>query len=122
MTEATGVEAKTIHRLLEVDPKSGGFKRNADNPLDCDLLVVDEASMVDVMLMQALVKAIPDNAALLIVGDIDQLPSSDLGRSWPTSSARAPCRGATDGGVPASRREPDHHQRPSHQSGRDARS
>jgi exodeoxyribonuclease V alpha subunit len=49
MTEATGVEAKTIHRLLEVDPKSGGFKRNADNPLECDLLVVDEASMVDVM-------------------------------------------------------------------------
>jgi exodeoxyribonuclease V alpha subunit len=61
MTEATGVEAKTIHRLLEVDPKAGGFKRNADNPLDCDLLVVDEASMVDVMLMQALMKATPDN-------------------------------------------------------------
>ena len=57
MTEATGVEAKTIHRLLEVDPKSGGFKRNDDNCLDCDLLVVDEASMVDVMLMQALLKA-----------------------------------------------------------------
>ena len=49
MTEATGVEAKTIHRLLEVDPKSGGFKRNPGNPLECDLLVVDEASMVDVM-------------------------------------------------------------------------
>ena len=57
MTEATGIEAKTIHRLLEVDPKNGGFKRNADNSLDCDLLVVDEASMVDVMLMQALMKA-----------------------------------------------------------------
>ena len=80
MTEATGVEAKTIHRLLEVDPKSGGFKRNADNPLDCDLLVVDEASMVDVMLMQALMKATPDNAALLIVGDIDQLPSVGPGQ------------------------------------------
>src|SRR5258708_19037499 len=75
MTEATGVVAKTIHRLLEVDPRSGGFKRNPDNPLDCDLLVVDEASMVDVILMQALLKATPDNAALLIVGDIDQLPS-----------------------------------------------
>ena len=74
MTEATGVEAKTIHRLLEIDPKSGGFTRNADNPLDCDLLVVDEASMVDVMLMQALMKATPDDAALLVVGDIDQLP------------------------------------------------
>jgi exodeoxyribonuclease V alpha subunit len=80
MAEATGVEAKTIHRLLEVDPKSGGFKRNVDNPLDCDLLVVDEASMVDVMLMQALVKATPDNAALLIVGDIDQLPSVGPGQ------------------------------------------
>ena len=80
MTEATGVEAKTIHRLLEVDPKSGGFKRNADNPLECDLLVVDEASMVDVMLMQALMKATPDNAALLIVGDIDQLPSVGPGQ------------------------------------------
>jgi exodeoxyribonuclease V alpha subunit len=80
MTEATGVEAKTIHRLLEVDPKGGGFKRNADNPLDCDLLVVDEASMVDVILMQALMKATPDNAALLIVGDIDQLPSVGPGQ------------------------------------------
>jgi exodeoxyribonuclease V alpha subunit len=75
MTEATGFEAKTIHRLLEVDPKGGGFKRNGDYQLDCDLLVVDEASMVDVMLMQALMKAVPDDAALLIVGDIDQLPS-----------------------------------------------
>ena len=80
MTEATGVEAKTIHRLLEVDPRSGGFKRNADNPLDCDLLVVDEASMIDVMLMQALMKATPDDAALLIVGDIDQLPSVGPGQ------------------------------------------
>ena len=75
MTEATGIEAKTIHRLLEVDPRTGGFKRDEDNPLDCDLLVVDEASMVDVLLMQALVRAVPDKAALLIVGDIDQLPS-----------------------------------------------
>jgi exodeoxyribonuclease V alpha subunit len=80
MTEATGFEAKTIHRLLEVDPKGGGFKRGDDNPLDCDLLVVDETSMVDVMLMQALMKAIPDKAALLIVGDIDQLPSVGPGQ------------------------------------------
>src|SRR5271166_1555633 len=75
MTEATGFEARTIHRLLEVDPKAGGFKRNEGNALDCDLLVADEASMVDVPLMQALLKAVPDQAALLIVGDIDQLPS-----------------------------------------------
>jgi exodeoxyribonuclease V alpha subunit len=80
MTEATGFEAKTIHRLLEVDPKAGGFKRNSENPLECDLLIVDETSMVDVMLMQALMKAAPDNAALLIVGDIDQLPSVGPGQ------------------------------------------
>jgi exodeoxyribonuclease V alpha subunit len=80
MTEATGFEAKTIHRLLEVDPKGGGFKRGDDNPLDCDLLVVDEASMVDVMLMQALAKALPNSAALLVVGDIDQLPSVGPGQ------------------------------------------
>ena len=80
MTEATGFEAKTIHRLLEVDPKSGGFRRGEDNPLDCDLLVVDEASMVDVMLMQALLRALPDSTALLIVGDIDQLPSVGPGQ------------------------------------------
>ncbi len=80
MTEATGFEAKTIHRLLETDPSAGGFKRNSDNTLDCDLLVVDETSMVDVMLMQALMKAIPDHAALLIVGDIDQLPSVGPGQ------------------------------------------
>jgi exodeoxyribonuclease V alpha subunit len=80
MKEATGLEAKTIHRLLEVDPKGGGFKRGEDNPLDCDLLVVDETSMVDVMLMQALMKAVPDKAALLLVGDIDQLPSVGPGQ------------------------------------------
>jgi exodeoxyribonuclease V alpha subunit len=121
MTEATGVEAKTIHRLLEVDPRSGGFKRNADNPLDCDLLVVDEASMVDVMLMQALMKAIPDHAALLIVGDIDQLPSVGPGHVL-ADIIGSGAVSVVDRGVPASRREPHHHQRPSHQSGRNARS
>ncbi|MGH6989262.1 MAG: SF1B family DNA helicase RecD2, partial [Stellaceae bacterium] len=80
MTEATGFEAKTIHRLLEVDPRGGGFKRDDENPLECDLLVVDETSMVDIMLMQALLKAVPDDAALLIVGDIDQLPSVGPGQ------------------------------------------
>jgi len=80
MTEATGMEAKTIHRLLEFDPKAFGFKRDQGNPLECDLLVVDESSMVDVMLMQSLVNAIPDTAALLIVGDIDQLPSVGPGQ------------------------------------------
>ena len=80
MTEATGFEAKTIHRLLEVDPKTGGFRRGSDHPIDCDLLVVDETSMVDVMLMQALLRAVPNHAALLIVGDIDQLPSVGPGQ------------------------------------------
>jgi exodeoxyribonuclease V alpha subunit len=80
MTEATGMEAKTIHRLLEFDPSAFGFKRDRENPLDCDLLVVDESSMVDVMLMQSLVNATPDSAALLIVGDIDQLPSVGPGQ------------------------------------------
>ena len=80
MTEASGFEARTIHRLLEVDPASGGFRRDADRPVDCDLLVVDEASMVDVLLMHALLKAVPDHAALLIVGDIDQLPSVGPGQ------------------------------------------
>ena len=80
MAEATGFGAKTIHRLLEVDPMTGGFRRGSDHPLTCDLLVIDEASMVDVLLMQSLMKAVPDNAALLIVGDIDQLPSVGPGQ------------------------------------------
>jgi exodeoxyribonuclease V alpha subunit len=80
MNEATGFEAKTIHRLLEVDPKGAGFRRDAGNALDCDLLVVDETSMVDVLLMNALTKAIPDKAALLVVGDVDQLPSVGPGQ------------------------------------------
>ncbi len=73
--ESTGLEAKTIHRLLETDPKTGGFRRGEEHPLDCDLLVVDEASMVDVLLMRSLLNALPDSSALLIVGDVDQLPS-----------------------------------------------
>ena len=80
MTETSGFEARTIHRLLEVDPASGGFRRDADHPVDCHLLVVDEASMVDVPLMHALLKAVPDHAAMLIVGDIDQLPSVGPGQ------------------------------------------
>lgn len=80
MTEATGFPARTIHRLLETDPRAGGFKRDEHNPIECDLLVIDESSMVDVMLMQALLAAVPGHAALLIVGDIDQLPSVGPGQ------------------------------------------
>jgi ATP-dependent exoDNAse (exonuclease V) alpha subunit len=75
LSETTGVEAKTIHRLLEVNPASGGFMRNEARPLECDLLVVDETSMVDVLLMSRLLRALPPNASLLLVGDVDQLPS-----------------------------------------------
>ena len=80
LSESTGVEAKTIHRLLEFDPKEAGFLRGADLRLDCDLLVLDEVSMVDVPLMAAVLKAMPDHAALLLVGDVDQLPSVGPGQ------------------------------------------
>ncbi len=75
LSEVTGREAKTIHRLLEFSPKEGGFKRNEDNPLEADLVIIDEASMVDILLMNHLLKAVPAEASLLLVGDIDQLPS-----------------------------------------------
>jgi len=80
LSEQTHLEGRTIHRLLETDPKTGGFRRGEAHPLDCDLLVVDEASMVDVLLMRALLKALPDRAALLVVGDVDQLPSVGPGQ------------------------------------------
>jgi exodeoxyribonuclease V alpha subunit len=75
LSEATGLEAKTIHRLLEVQPGTGAFGRNESRPLDCDLLVVDETSMVDVPLMSHLLRAVPAQGSLLLVGDVDQLPS-----------------------------------------------
>ena len=72
---SAGLEAKTIHRLLEFEPQTFGFKRCRENPLETDLLVIDEASMVDIALMNRLLAAVPDAAALMIVGDVDQLPS-----------------------------------------------
>lgn len=80
LTETTGREARTIHRLLEFDAALGGFRRGPAQPLDFDLLVVDEASMVDVVLMYQLVKAVPPHACLILVGDRDQLPSVGPGR------------------------------------------
>ncbi len=80
LSETTGMEAKTIHRLLEFDPVTARFRRSEDHPLECDLLVVDESSMVDVMLMQSLVRAVADHTALLLVGDVDQLPSVGPGQ------------------------------------------
>lgn len=75
MSEITGKKASTIHSLLEIDFKVGGFKRNRQNPLECDLLIVDEASMIDTHLMFHLMKAIPSEARVIFIGDIDQLPS-----------------------------------------------
>jgi exodeoxyribonuclease V alpha subunit len=75
MFEATGHEAKTIHRMLDYSFKKGGFLRDEEKPLDCDLLILDEASMIDVTLMYYMLKAIPIGATLILVGDVDQLPS-----------------------------------------------
>lgn len=78
MTEATGMEAKTIHRLLEYNPMDG-YKRNDENPLEGDALIVDECSMIDILLFYNLMKAIPSSMRLILVGDIDQLPSVGAG-------------------------------------------
>ena len=80
LSESTGLEAKTLHRLLEFDPTNGKFKHDADNQLKTDLVVIDESSMIDVILMNSLLRAIPDHASVLIVGDIDQLPSVGAGK------------------------------------------
>jgi exodeoxyribonuclease V alpha subunit len=79
MTEATGHEAKTIHRLLEYSPGSGSFKKNESNTLEADLIIIDEASMVDTILMYHFLKAVPLKATLILVGDVDQLPSVGAG-------------------------------------------
>ncbi len=79
MSESTGATAKTIHRLLEWDPSQGGFVRNEDKPLRADLVVVDETSMLDTRLAAALLQAVPEQAHLLFVGDVDQLPSVGAG-------------------------------------------
>ena len=78
LSEATGMEAKTIHRLLEIKPPNE-YQRNEKNPLNGDVLIVDECSMIDIMLMYNLLKAIPDTMALVLVGDVDQLPSVGAG-------------------------------------------
>ena len=74
MKEAAGYEAVTIHRLLEYSPVKGGFQRNPDNPLDADMVIVDEASMIDTLLMYHLVNALPPRAFFILVGDVNQLP------------------------------------------------
>lgn len=78
MSEATGMEAKTLHRLLEYNPKDG-YKRNGERPLEGDVLIVDECSMIDIILMNNLTKALPVSMRLVLVGDVDQLPSVGAG-------------------------------------------
>jgi exodeoxyribonuclease V alpha subunit len=75
MTESTGEEAQTLHRLLEYNPREGGFQRHRDNPLEVDVMIVDEASMVDLVLMDHLLGAVEPHTHLILVGDVDQLPS-----------------------------------------------
>lgn len=75
LAEACGREARTIHRLLEYDPSIRGFKRNSEHPLRADLIIVDESSMLDIVLANSLFKAVAHGASLLLVGDVDQLPS-----------------------------------------------
>ena len=79
MSEVTGMEAVTIHRLLEYSQQFGGFQRTADNPLACDMVICDEASMIDIFLFYSLVRAIPKNATFVMVGDVNQLPSVGVG-------------------------------------------
>jgi exodeoxyribonuclease V alpha subunit len=79
MSETTGYEARTIHRLLEFSFKKGGFQKNEKRPLDCDLLIVDEASMIDTILMHHMLKAVPPRATFILVGDVNQLPSVGAG-------------------------------------------
>ena len=79
MSETTGHEAKTIHRMLEYSIKKRGFQKNDENPLNCDLIIIDEASMIDTILMHYLLKAIPPEATFILVGDVNQLPSVGAG-------------------------------------------
>ena len=79
LSETTGLKAKTIHRLLEFSFAAGGFKKNDTSPLKCDLLIIDEASMIDMILMHHLLKAVPLGATLILVGDVNQLPSVGAG-------------------------------------------
>ena len=98
MTEATGAEAKTIHRLLEYGGEEGVFARNMDNPLEADCIIADEASMIDLMLMRSLLRAIRPGTRLILVGDADQLPSVGAGNVLGDilASGAVPCARLTD--------------------------
>ena len=97
MSESTGMEATTIHRLLSYQPATHAFKYNAENPLDADVIILDEASMIDINLMDSFLQAVPDHACLIVVGDIDQLPSVGPGNVLRDiiASGAIPCRKLT---------------------------
>ena len=116
LSEMTGQEAKTIHRLLAFDPKTMQFRFNEEHPLEAQAIVVDETSMLDLFLAHSLVKAIPPEAQVLLVGDVDQLPSVGPGMvlARPDRLATGSC-GAVDPGVPPGCSEPHRNQCPSHQ-------
>ena len=98
MTEATGAEAKTIHRLLEYGGEEGVFARNLENPLEADCIIADEASMIDLMLMRSLLRAVSPGTRLILVGDADQLPSVGAGNVLGDilQSGAVPCARLTD--------------------------
>ncbi len=98
MTEATGAEAKTIHRLLEYGGEEGTFSRNSENPLEADCIIADEASMIDLMLMRSMLRAIQPGTRLILVGDADQLPSVGAGNVLGDilASGAVPCAKLTD--------------------------
>ena len=116
LSEMTGQEAKTIHRMLAFDPKTMQFRFNEEQPLEAQAIVVDETSMLDLFLAHSLLKAIPPEAQVLLVGDVDQLPSVGPGMVLARSDriAAGP-RGATDPGVPPGGSQPHRNQRPPHQ-------
>ena len=121
MTEATGLEAKTLHRLLEINPRNGQFRRTERHPLEGDLLVIDEVSMVDVLMMAHVLRAVPSTMAVLLVGDADQLPSVGPGQVLAdliASGAVVVTRLRRDSSP--GRGQPHHHDRARHQRGRDA--
>jgi len=102
LSEAAGRPAKTIHRLLEFRPAEGqAFQRNEENPLQADLVIVDETSMLDLLLANNLLKAIPAGAHLLLVGDVDQLPSGGAGNVLHDIIAAIETTGESAGNVPA---------------------
>ena len=121
LSESTGHEARTIHRLLEVNPRNGQFKHDEESPLEEKLLVVDECSMVDIPLMHHLLKALPEDGHLLLVGDVDQLPSvGSRFRVERFHSIRMPLCCAAAGNISAGSGQQDHHECTSNQSGADA--